>query len=152
MCIVNVQWIVIRIYLYLNAQARYALGKCLQNTSARSVKQTACSACGPPAGTGSEERLQVPAVSWSFFGSSYLIRVCGSVSMEGGPLVRRNGLTNTPWPGGQRKYTLPWTVPLCLPMEGVNKILCHIWTLHIQGKRVLLSAVESIYIYNAEER
>lgn len=34
----------------------------------------------------------------------------------GGPLVRRDGFTKTPWPGGQRKYTLSWTVPLCLPV------------------------------------
>lgn len=27
---------------------------------------------------------------------SYRIRVCGSVSMEGGPRVRRDGFTNTP--------------------------------------------------------
>lgn len=54
------------------------------------------------------------------------MRVCGSVSMEGGPLVRRDGFTKTPWPGGQRKYTLPWTVPLCFPTGRRNKALCHI--------------------------
>lgn len=48
---------------------------------------------------------------------SYLISVCGSASMEGGPLVRREGFTNTPWPGGQRKYTRSCTVPLCFPAE-----------------------------------
>lgn len=54
--------------------------------------------------------------------ASYLMRVCGSASMEGGgPLVRRDGFTKTPWPGGQRKYTLSWTVPLCFPV-GAEKL------------------------------
>lgn len=63
--------------------------------------------------TGSQE---TPQASEGILGS-YLISVCGSASMEGGPLVRRDGFTNTPWPGGQRKYTRSWTVPLCFPAE-----------------------------------
>lgn len=34
---------------------------------------------------------------------SYLIIVWSSASVDGGPLLRRDGFTNTPWPGGQRK-------------------------------------------------
>lgn len=82
---------------------------------------------GPPSGPcrSTESR--------SFYGS-YLIRVWGSVSMEGGPLVRRDGFTNTPWPGGQRKYTLPWTVPLCLPGGRSIVTLRHFWTFNTQEK------------------
>lgn len=56
-----------------------------------------------------------PRITGRVRSGSHRIRVWDSVSMDGGPLVRRDGFTNTPWPGGQRKYTLPCTVPLCLP-------------------------------------
>lgn len=61
------------------------------------------SACGAPRGTGSDHDPQAVSQETCPFAGSYLIRVWGSVSLQGGPLLRRDGFTNTPCPGGQRK-------------------------------------------------
>ena len=47
----------------------------------------------------------------------------GSVSTAGGTLLSNAGLTNTPWPEAQRKYTRPCTVPLCLPAREKTHML-----------------------------
>lgn len=88
--------------------------KCFRETHTElmsSESQSSC--CSPTANRNLKTTSRVPGAPYL---GSYLIRVCGSASMEGGGhLVRRDGFTKTPWPGGQRKYTLSWTVPLCLP-------------------------------------
>ena len=57
---------------------------------------------GPSQGQRTTLGLCYSSENQSIF-RSYLIRVWGSGSMEGGPLLSREGFTNTPWPGGQRK-------------------------------------------------
>lgn len=105
MCIGNAQWTVIT----GNAQVRYVKGK---KQECRGSRHTP--ACG-----GLDPRSSPPLRAST---GSYRISVCGSASTEGGPLVRRDGFTNTPWPGGQRKYARPWTVPLCFPAEESIKV------------------------------
>lgn len=126
------QWTAIRDIPSLNAQVRFASGKrtCLQKEYISSEVWVVNVMEGEKLCWfhphrhwiwGPRSLVCCSSGNWSMFGS-YLIRVWGSVSMEGGPLVRRDGLTNTPWPWGQRKYTLPWTVPLCLP-TGASSII-----------------------------